>query len=78
MKPQRQIANETPHGAVTMKPEDILTPDQLGQRLQVKRSWVYEKLSASWEVQRGTDSLPEDRKVLALLLAGHQCMDANW
>jgi predicted DNA-binding transcriptional regulator AlpA len=26
-----------------MNPEDILTPDQLAQRLQVKRSWVYEK-----------------------------------
>jgi predicted DNA-binding transcriptional regulator AlpA len=26
-----------------MKPEDILTPDQLAERLQVKRSWVYEK-----------------------------------
>ncbi len=43
MKPQRKIANEAPHEAVTMKPEDILTPDQLAQRLQVKRSWVYEK-----------------------------------
>jgi hypothetical protein len=24
-----------------MKPEDILTPEQLAERLQVKRSWVY-------------------------------------
>jgi hypothetical protein len=26
-----------------MKPEDILTPTQLAERLQVKPSWVYEK-----------------------------------
>jgi predicted DNA-binding transcriptional regulator AlpA len=43
MNPKRQIANGTPHDSVPMKPEDILTPDQLAQRLQVKRSWVYEK-----------------------------------
>jgi predicted DNA-binding transcriptional regulator AlpA len=33
----------TPRESVSMKPEDILTPDQLAERLQVKRSWVYEK-----------------------------------
>ena len=27
----------------SMKPEDILTPEQLAQRLQVGVSWVYEK-----------------------------------
>jgi len=43
MKTQAKIANETPREAVPMKTEDILTPDQLAQRLQVKRSWVYEK-----------------------------------
>jgi hypothetical protein len=26
--------------AVSMKPEDILTPNQLAERLQVKPSWV--------------------------------------
>jgi hypothetical protein len=43
MKQQGKIGNEKPHEGVTMKPEDILTPDQLAERLQVKRSWVYEK-----------------------------------
>jgi len=43
MKPHTKISNETPHEAGTMKPEDILTPDQLAERLQVKRSWIYEK-----------------------------------
>ena len=32
-----------PHEAASMKPEDILTPTQLAERLQVKPSWVYEK-----------------------------------
>ena len=36
-----------------MKAEDILTPNQLAQRLQVKPSWVYEKCRRrakhSWE-----------------------------
>lgn len=27
----------------TLKPEDILTPQQLAERLQVGVSWVYEK-----------------------------------
>jgi predicted DNA-binding transcriptional regulator AlpA len=25
------------------KPEDILTPEQLAERLQVKRSWIFEQ-----------------------------------
>ncbi len=43
MRTQEKIGSGTPHGAAPMQPEDILTPDQLAQRLQVKRSWVYEK-----------------------------------
>jgi hypothetical protein len=34
-----------------MKPEDILTPDQLAERLQVTVNWVYEKSRS-----RGTHS----------------------
>lgn len=30
----------------TLKPEDILTPEQLAKRLQVGVSWVYEKSRA--------------------------------
>ncbi len=37
------IPSSAPVERVPMKPEDILTPDQLAARLQVKRSWVYEK-----------------------------------
>jgi len=43
MKTHGKIVNETPREVAPMKPEDILTPDQLAARLQVKRSWVYEK-----------------------------------
>ncbi len=43
MKTQDKISSAAPHEAVPMNPGDILTPDQLAERLQVKRSWVYEK-----------------------------------
>jgi len=26
-----------------LEPDDILTPDQLAERLQVSRNWIYEK-----------------------------------
>jgi predicted DNA-binding transcriptional regulator AlpA len=42
MKTQREIHSEAPHETMPMKPEDILTPKQLAERLQVKTSWVYE------------------------------------
>lgn len=29
--------------AATLKPEDILTPEELAARLKVPKSWVYEK-----------------------------------
>jgi predicted DNA-binding transcriptional regulator AlpA len=43
MNTQVKIAHGGPYEAVPMKPEDILTPDQLAEHLQVNRSWVYEK-----------------------------------
>ncbi len=43
MKTQEKIARTEPHEAIPMKPEDILTPNQLAARLQVKQSWIYEK-----------------------------------
>jgi predicted DNA-binding transcriptional regulator AlpA len=42
MKPQEKTAGLAPHDAVPMKPDDILTPTQLAERLQVKPTWVYE------------------------------------
>ena len=29
--------------AATLKPEDILTPEELAARLKVRKSWVYEQ-----------------------------------
>jgi len=29
--------------AISLRPEDILTPDELAARLKVPKSWVYEK-----------------------------------
>jgi predicted DNA-binding transcriptional regulator AlpA len=42
MKTSVKITSGEPHEAVPMKPEDILTPKQLAERLQVKTTWVYE------------------------------------
>ncbi len=36
IKPQEKTAGSVPHEAVPMKPDDILTPGQLAERLQVK------------------------------------------
>jgi hypothetical protein len=36
-----------------LRPDDILTPDQLAKRLQVPLSWVYKK-----SVQRGPKCMP--------------------
>ena len=36
-----QFASDTPRDALA--PEDILTPEQLAQRLQVSKSWVFEQ-----------------------------------
>jgi len=30
-------------GQVPLRPEDILTPEQLAERLQVSKSWVFEQ-----------------------------------
>jgi hypothetical protein len=35
MKPQEKTAGSVPHEAAQMKPDDILTPKQLAERLQV-------------------------------------------
>ena len=43
MKPQMKSASPTPRESTPMNPEDILTPDQLAERLRVKVTWVYEK-----------------------------------
>src|SRR5215475_13938147 len=43
MKTQTKNTSEPTREVIPMKPEDILTPDQLAKRLQVTRSWVYEK-----------------------------------
>jgi predicted DNA-binding transcriptional regulator AlpA len=42
VKPQGNITSSAPHEAVPMKLDDILTPNQLAERLQVKPTWVYE------------------------------------
>ena len=39
-----------------LEPQDILTPDQLAQRLSVSRSWVTEKCRT-----RGTNPIPHYR-----------------
>ena len=33
-----------PESKATLSPADILTPEQLAQKLQVKVGWVYEKM----------------------------------
>jgi len=39
----------------TLKPEDILTPEELAARLKVPKSWVYEK---TWSRGRNQNPLP--------------------
>lgn len=43
MKPVTKIATPAPTQSLVMNPEDILTPQQLAERLQVKVTWVYDK-----------------------------------
>jgi len=43
MKPVSKIATPASTQSLVMNPEDILTPQQLAERLQVKVTWVYEK-----------------------------------
>jgi hypothetical protein len=40
-----------------LKPEDILTPEQLAERLQVKTSWIFEQTRNRAKV-RNTRPLP--------------------
>jgi len=60
-----------------MKPEDILTPTQLAERLQVKPSWVYEKCRRAQNTM-ANQCLACASAVFALLLAGHLRLDAQW
>src|SRR5258706_8376400 len=43
MRSQMKSASPTPRESTPMNLEDILTPDQLAERLRVKVTWVYEK-----------------------------------
>jgi hypothetical protein len=45
-----------PSASVRLDPGDILTPEQLAERLQVKVGWVYEKSRAGG--QHGSNPLP--------------------
>ena len=63
--------------ANTLRPEDILTPEELAQRLKVSIDWVYEKSRARG--RHGGRPLPcfAGRALFAFLLAGGVCMDAK-
>jgi hypothetical protein len=52
----------------SMKPEDILTPEQLAERLQVGVTWVYEKSRS-----RGS----HNRNALPVLRCG-RCLRFHW
>ena len=38
-----KLATVQPSQPVRLDPADILTPEQLAQRLQVKKSWIFEQ-----------------------------------
>jgi predicted DNA-binding transcriptional regulator AlpA len=50
-------AQTEPASALPALPMEILTPEQLAQRLQVKRSWVYEQTRYRADA-RNADPLP--------------------
>jgi len=50
-------AEAQPASTAPVQPMEILTPEQLAERLQVKRSWVYEQTRYRADI-RNCDPLP--------------------
>jgi hypothetical protein len=62
----------------SLKAEDILTPQQLAERLQVGVSWVYEKSRRRGEHTEKPLPVLHCGRYSTVLLAGRLRMDAKW
>jgi hypothetical protein len=70
-------ADSKPSEKPPMKPEVILTPDQLTQRLQNETKLGVRKMPPPGRLARETNGLHALREIFAFLLAGHLRVDAQ-